>query len=215
MMVRVDFEGRSRPAARALRAALAPGDGVTLLAEPGPRLPFRDHAVDEVFLGSMIAWRGDIAETLDELWRVCKPGALVHMTLPHASSVISQSRDANPRPMLTLNTFNYYDPRTKPWDAPQTAFSVERGYLRVAGARAEGAGLALARGPFASFIEKVANGSRGSQYRFERWASGLVAFEEFDVVLSVIKPADVARTAPHSAGASVAHNGHGDRERGA
>jgi SAM-dependent methyltransferase len=210
MMVRLDFSGRARSAARALRVALAPADGVVLLAEPGPRLPFRDHAIDEIFMGSMIAWRSDIAEALDELWRVSKPGALIHLTLPHASSVVSMSRDPHPRPMVTLNTFNYYDPRTKPWDAPTTAFAVERAHLRVAGARVAEAGLALARGPFARFIETVANGSRGSQYRFERWFSGLVAFEEFDVVLSVIKPADIARTATHSAGSSVAHNGSGD-----
>ena len=82
MMVRLDFGGRARSAARSLRVGLAPADGVALLAEPGPRLPFRDHAVDEIFMGNMIAWRSDIAEALDELWRVSKPGALIHLTLP-------------------------------------------------------------------------------------------------------------------------------------
>jgi SAM-dependent methyltransferase len=211
-MVRLDFRPHASPG-RALRVALAPAPGVTVLAEPGPRLPFRDHAIDEVFMGGMIAWRGDIAETLDELWRICKPGALIHLTLPHASSVVALSRDPRPRPLLTLNTFNFYDPRTKPWDAPTTAFSVERARLRVAGVRAADSGLALARGPFARFIEGVANGSRGSQYRFERWFSGIVGFEEFDVVLSVVKPADIARTAPHSAGSAVGSNGAGEDAR--
>jgi hypothetical protein len=90
--------------------------------------------------------------------------------------------------MLTLNTFNYYDPRLKPADAPPTAFAIERARLRVAGQRGDDAGLALARGPFAQFIEKLANGSRGSQYRFERWFANLIGgFEEFDVVLAVVK----------------------------
>jgi SAM-dependent methyltransferase len=210
MMIRLDFTGGARAAVRALRVALARGAGVNVVAEPGPHLPFRDHSIDEVFVGNMIAWRGDISETLDELWRISKPGALIHLTLPHGSSVVSMSRDPRPRPMLTLNTFNYYDPRTKPWDAPATAFTIERARLRVAGRRGPDAGLALARGPLAKFIESVANGSRGSQYRFERWFSGIVAFEEFDVVLSVVKPADIARTAAHSAGASVGHNGSGE-----
>ena len=188
MMVRLDFGGRAKKAARALRVALVPGPGVALVAEPGPRLPFRDGSVDEAFMGNMIAYREDVAATLDELWRICKPGALVHLTLPHASSIIAASRDARPRPLLTLNTFNYYDPRTKPWDAPATAFTVERARLRVAGQRGDDSGLALARGPFAQFIEKLANGSRGSQYRFERWFAGLIGgFEEFDVVLAVVK----------------------------
>jgi len=188
MMIRLDFTGRAKAAARALRVAASAAPGVTFAAEAGPHLPFRDASVDELFVGRAIAWRSDIAATLDELWRIGKPGALVHLTLPHASSVIAQSRDPRPRPRLTLNTFNYYDPRLKPADAPPTAFAVERARLRVAGERGADTGLALARGPFAQFVEKLANGSRGSQYRFERWFASLIGgFEEFDVVLAVIK----------------------------
>ena len=187
MMVRLDFTGTARRAARALRFASAPAAGVAIVGEAGPRLPFREGSIDELFVGRAVAWRGDIAETLDELWRVSKPGALIHLTLPHASSPLALSRDPRPRPLLTLNTFNYYDPRTKPVDAPPTAFTIERARLRIAGPRDADAGLALARGPFASFIEKLANGSRGSQYRFERWFANIIGFEEFEVVLSAVK----------------------------
>lgn len=189
MMVRLDFSGRAKGAARAMRINAIAAPGVTFVAQAGPHLPFRDGSVDELFVGRTIMYRDDSAATLDELWRVSKPGALIHMTLPHASSAIAASRDARARPLLTLNTFNYYDPRSKPWDAPTpTTFSMERARLRVAGQRGDDTGLALARGPFTQFIEKLANGSRGSQYRFERWFAGLFGgFEEFDVVLSAIK----------------------------
>ncbi len=190
MMVRLDFSGRSKATARALRITARRAPETTLFAEAGPRLPFRDGSVDEIFGGQAIAWRDDIAQTLDELWRICKPGALIHLTLPHAASVLALSRDPRPRPALTLSTFNYYDPLRKPPDAPATSFAVERATLRVAGQRAQDSGLALARGPFAQFIEKLANGSRGSQYRFERWFAGIIGFEEFDVVLAVVKPAE-------------------------
>src|SRR4029079_15477951 len=81
------------------------------------------------------------------------------------------------------------DPRSKPWDAPTpTAFTVERARLRVAGDRGDDSGLALARGPLSAFLGQLANGSRGSQYRFERCFAPLFGgFEEFDVVLSVVK----------------------------
>lgn len=188
MMIRIDFTGRARRAARALLVSARAEPGITFVAEAGPHLPLKDGTVDEMFVGRTVAWRTDIATTLDELWRVSKPGALIHLTLPHASSVIAASRDANSRPMLTLNTFNHYDPRLKPAGAPATTFAVERARLRVAGQRGDDAGLALARGPFAQFIEKLANGSRGSQYRFERWFANLIGgFEEFDVVLAVVK----------------------------
>ena len=188
MMVRLEFGSGASNAARAFRVASASATGVAIVAEAGPRLPFRDGSIDELFVGRAVAWRSDIAETLDELWRVGKAGALVHLTLPHSSSSLALSRDPRPRPLLTLNTFNYYDPRSKPPDAPPTAFSIERARLRVAGQRGADTGLALARGPFATFIEKLANGSRGSQYRFERWFANVIGFEEFDVVLSVVKP---------------------------
>jgi len=196
MMVRLDFSGRAKNAARAMRINAFAEPGVAFVAQAGPHLPFRDASVDEMFLGRTVMYRDDIAATLDEIWRVCKPNALIHLTLPHASSAIAASRDARARPLLTLNTFNYYDPRSKPWDAPTaTAFSIERARLRVAGQRGDDSGLALARGPLTQFIEKLANGSRGSQYRFERWFAGLFGgFEEFDVVLSAAKQAS-ARTA--------------------
>jgi SAM-dependent methyltransferase len=189
MMVRLDFSGRHTAAtARALRAGVRREPGVALLADPGPALPFRDSTIDEIFVGRAAAWRSDIAATLDEMWRVCKPGALIHMTLPHASSTLAMTRDPRPRPALTLNTFNFYDAKLKPDDAPPTSFAIERARLRVAGQRMGDSGFALARGPFAQFIEKLANGSRGSQYRFERWFAGFIGgFEEFDVVLAVVK----------------------------
>jgi hypothetical protein len=211
MMVRLDFSGDARSRSRAMRVALRPDAGVSIVAEPGPRLPFRDTSVDEVFLGRMVAWRADLAQTLDDLWRVCKPGALIHLTLPHASSTLSLSRDPYPRPALTLQTFNYYDPRTKPWDAPATAFTIERARLRVAGTRPQASGIALARGPFAQFVEKLANGSRGSQYRFERWFAPMIGgFEEFDVVLSVVKQWERRTPAPATAGA-WSENGSAER----
>lgn len=208
MMVRLDYTGRAKRAARAIRIGPAALPGVAMISECSPRLPFATGSVDELFIDDAIARRSDIAETLDELWRVSKPGALIHLRLPHASSALAVSRDPRPKPLLTLNTFNYYDPRSKPWDAHSPAtFTVERARLRVASGRREGdAGLALARGPFAQFIEKLANASRGSQYRFERWVAPLFGgFEEFEVVLGVVKAADARR--PEHVAATVGTNG--------
>ena len=142
--------------------------------------------------------------TVDDALRALRAGQVVAVptdtvygvaaTLPHASSTIAATRDPRPRPLLSLNTFNYYDPRLKPADAPETAFVVERAMLRVVGQRGDDTGLALARGPFARFIEKLANGSRGSQYRFERWFGSFIGgFEEFDVVLAAVKHAEKSR----------------------
>ncbi len=189
MMVRLDFTGSADVSSRALRITPKAAPGVAIVGEAGPALPFRESAVDEVFVGGAIARRSDVADTLDELWRISKPGALIHLRLPHASSTIAVTRDPRAQPMFTLDTFNYYDPSSRPADAPtQTAFTVERAELHVAGDRGDASGLALARGRFAGIIEKFANNSRGSQYRFERWFANLFGgFEEFSVVLAVVK----------------------------
>jgi hypothetical protein len=68
--------------------------------------------------------------------------------------------------------------------------------------------LALARGPLSRFIEKLANGSRGSQYRFERWFAPLFGgFEEFDVVLSVVKERERRSAAGPSIMSVIGANG--------
>ncbi|MGH7635933.1 MAG: hypothetical protein ACRENC_19575, partial [Gemmatimonadaceae bacterium] len=79
MMVRLDFGGGASTASRALRVRRYPAAGVAILAECGPHLPFKDGSIDELFVGRAAAGRADVAATLDELWRVSRPGALVHL----------------------------------------------------------------------------------------------------------------------------------------
>lgn len=190
MMVRLDFGDAAHTAARSLRVRPQKAAGVAIVAECGPHLPFKDGSIDELFVGGAIARRTDIADTLDELWRISRPGALIHLRMPHASSALAVTRDPRAQPMFTLGTFNHYDPNFSAEGADShTAFTVERARLHLAGARGDDSGLALARGPLAQFIEKLANGSRGAQYRFERWFAGLFGgFEEFSVVLAAVKP---------------------------
>src|SRR5205085_4931490 len=101
-----------------LRVSDTPAPGIALLAEAGPHLPFKSGTVDEVFLEATIARRNDIADTLDELWRISKPGTLIHLRLPHASSTIAVTRDPRAQPMFTLDTFNHYDPPSRPAASP-------------------------------------------------------------------------------------------------
>lgn len=188
MMVRLDFGGQARRAA-VLRVGRARQPGVQLLAELGPRLPFRDEAVDEVFLERTMAHVDDFIATLEELWRISKPGTLLHLRLPHASSSWAVTRDPRHARLYTLETFNYFDPRYRSSECQSRAsLQVEQCRLHLAGARGHVRGLALARGVFAGAIERIANQSRGMQYRWERWLAALVGgFEEFSVVLSVVK----------------------------
>lgn len=187
-MVRLDFSGLTS-GIRAIQVGQRDRPGLDVRAALGPRLPFRPDSVDEVFLDDGLAHVEDFVGTLEELWRICLPGALIHLRLPHASSSWAATRDPRHPHRFTLETFNYFDPRFKDPHCPTPAtFRVEQAELRVTGARGDPSGLALARGPVARFIERFANRNRGMQYRAERWFAGLFGgFEEMSVVLAVEK----------------------------
>jgi SAM-dependent methyltransferase len=189
MIVRLDFGGESHRK-HAISIRHRRDDNTDVVAKLGPRLPFKDGAADEVFLDHTLAHIDDFAATMEELWRICKPGTLVHVRLPHASSAWALSRDPRHGRHYTLETFNYFDPRLKGNGAcsSKAAFKLEHARLYLTGARGDARGLALARGAFSRIIEGFVNQDRGMQYRWERWFAPLVGgFEELYVVLSAVK----------------------------
>jgi SAM-dependent methyltransferase len=189
MIVRLDF-GRDARRQRCLRVAAQPGAGVQIVAKLGNELPFRSDSVDEIFLDRALAHADGFPAIMEELWRVSKPGTLLHLRLPHASSSWAMSRDPRHGAHYTLETLNYFDPRYKDETCTSpAAFQVEYARLYLTGARRTAdRGLALARGTFARIIEGLVNQDRGMQYRWERWFAPLVGgFEEFYVVLSAVK----------------------------
>ncbi len=188
MIVRLDLGGEARRA-RALRLAPQRTSGVHIVAQLSTHLPLRDNAVDEIFLDRALAHAEDFLGIMEELWRVSKPGTIVHLRLPHGSSSWALSRDPRHARHFSLETFNYFDPRFRDLTCTSRAsFRVEHARLYLTGARQNARGLALARGAFARIIEGFVNQDRGMQYRWERWFAPFVGgFEEFYVVLSAIK----------------------------
>ena len=191
MIVRLDFGGEALRK-RALRVRSTASDGVGAIARLGPKLPFKSMIADEIFLDHSLAHIEDFAGAMEELWRISKPGTLIHLRLPHASSAWALSRDPRHGRHYTLETFNYFDPRLNgngtPACSSKAAFKVEHARLYLTGARGDARGLALARGAFSKIIEGFVNQDRGMQYRWERWFAPLVGgFEEFYVVLSAVK----------------------------
>jgi SAM-dependent methyltransferase len=188
VIVRVDF-GRELRRPRTVRVAPQAAGDIDLVADLGARLPFKDDTVDEIYIDHAVAHVDDFMGVMQEIWRISKPGAIVHLRLPHASSSWALSRDPRHSHHYTLETFNYFDPRFQDSSCPTAAsFRVEHARLYLAGARRDARGLALARGAFSGVIEGFANQNRGMQYRWERWFAPMIGgFEEFYVVLSVLK----------------------------
>jgi hypothetical protein len=125
---------------------------------------------------------------MEEVWRVCKPGALVHVRLPHATSVWAASRDPRHQRLYTIETFEYFDPSRRDERCPTRAsYVIEESRLYLTARDRPERGRGLARGSVSRLFESVANRSRGMQYRWERWLGHLVGFEEMYVMLSVVK----------------------------
>jgi len=85
---------------------------VDLLVDVMGTLPFRDNSVDEVYASHLVEHVDDLLAFMGEVWRICKPGALVHFRFPHGSTLYMTWKDPTHRRGVLLDTFDYFDPST-------------------------------------------------------------------------------------------------------
>ena len=85
--------------------------GVAVVCDFEQGLPFRDGSVTTVFLHNTVEHMDDLVTFMEELYRVCEPGAKVYVRTPYYAS-----REAFVDPThvryITEATFEYFDPRT-------------------------------------------------------------------------------------------------------
>lgn len=195
-IVRLDL-GEARKQPESLRLEPRRGPQTDILAGLEAGLPLADSVVDEVYTDHALAHTADFVGALEEVWRVCKPGALVHVRLPHASSVWAASRDPRHQRLYTIETFEYFDPQRRDERCPTRAsYLIEESRLFLKATAGPERGRGLARGTVSRLFESAANRSRGMQYRWERWLGHLVGFEEMYVLLSVVKERRPGTPAP-------------------
>jgi ubiquinone/menaquinone biosynthesis C-methylase UbiE len=84
-MISLEFDS-SRKQTGALRVSRKAGPSVAVVADLGDGLPFKNDSVEEVYLDHALESVPDFLAAMREIWRICRPGALVHVWLPHASS---------------------------------------------------------------------------------------------------------------------------------
>ncbi len=191
-IVKLDL-GEGRKQAESLRIEVRLGHQTDVRADLEAGLPLGESVADEVYAGHALAHTSDFVAAMEEVWRVCKPGALVHVSLPHATSVWAASRDPRHQRLYTIETFEYFDPRRRDERCPTRAsYVIEESRLYLTARRRPERGRGLARGKVSRLVEAAANRSRGMQYRWERWLGQLVGFEEMSVVLSVVKEREPA-----------------------
>jgi len=170
----------------AIRVSDKAEPGVEVVADLECGLPFKEESVEEIYLDHTLEDARDLVADMQEIWRVCRPGALVHVWLPHASSVWATSRNPGQTRPFTIETFEFFDPERNPDYPAGATFEIEQAKLYLTTLRL-GQRPRLTGGVISSVVESLANRNRGAQYRWERWLGSMLGFEEFYVLLTVVK----------------------------
>lgn len=179
---------RKKPGAIGLDIARIPQ--VDVLADVTRPLPLRDSCVDEIHASHIVEHIDDLLAFMGEVWRVCKPGALVYFRFPHASTPYMTWKDPTHKRGMLLDTFDYFDPETFDGRAfgyyhpakfrmvkQRLTFNMNTdtwmpGRLRFAAGR---------------ILDQLANSSERAQYFCERFWGPLVGIEEAHIWLRAIK----------------------------
>jgi SAM-dependent methyltransferase len=172
---------------------IAPVDGVDLLADIGRGLPLRDSSVDGVHASHVLEHIDDLVGLMNEVWRVCKPGARFYVTVPHATSSYMTWRDPTHRRGVNLSTLTYFD-KTTP-DGKRFGYYSKANFLcihsRLRFAPEAYGDATPERNPVAralsGVLDRLANRSPYSQYLCERWWGAWFGVAEAYAVLEAVK----------------------------
>ncbi|MGE5597265.1 MAG: class I SAM-dependent methyltransferase [Hyphomicrobiales bacterium] len=180
---------RKKPGAIGLDIARIPG--VDIVGDAMRPLPFRDSSVDEVYASHLVEHVDDLMSFMGEVWRICKPGALVHFRFPHASTGFVIWKDPTHRRGVYLDTFDYFDPSTFDGKAfgyyHPAKFRIVRQYLTF-NMNTDTFVPGRARRIAGAVIDALANRSERAQYYCERFWGPLVGLEEAHIWMCAIKP---------------------------
>jgi SAM-dependent methyltransferase len=165
-------------------------EGVDLVGDVFRQLPFRDGCADEVYASHIVEHVDDLMAFMGEIWRICRPGAIVHFRFPDASTSFATWKDPTHRRGVFLGTFEYFDPST--FDGRffgyyhPAKFSILKRRLTFnmnADTWIPGAGRQL----LGRVVDALANRSERSQYFCERFWGHLVGVEEAHIWLRALK----------------------------
>ena len=104
-----------------------PGPGVDIVCDLEDGIPLPDNSVDLVAASHILEHIRNLMELMDEIHRVCKPGADVAICVPHYQSIGAWQDPTHIRP-FTEYTFSYWDPRMELYYVykPKAQFSIEQ-----------------------------------------------------------------------------------------
>jgi acetyltransferase-like isoleucine patch superfamily enzyme/SAM-dependent methyltransferase len=106
-LVRVDLGCGARKAPGFIGVDIFPAPGVDIVADLSTAFPFEDNSVDELRAYDFIEHVPDRLRTMNEIWRVCKDGALVDLFVPSTDGR-GAFQDPTHFSFWNVNSFQYF-----------------------------------------------------------------------------------------------------------
>ncbi|HXE75799.1 MAG TPA: methyltransferase domain-containing protein [Candidatus Xenobia bacterium] len=178
---------RKTPGAVGVDRVAAPGVDVVCNFDVG--LPFADSSVDEIITSHVVEHVADLSKTMEDIWRICRPGARVRIWTPHFSSGMASWSDPTHRRTFTSRTFEYFLPESNThYLRARFRIEAQRLHYHLGGVRRRSPSLWHGlEYRFGRWLEGWANRNRINMQRAERFVSRLIPFEELYVELRAEK----------------------------
>jgi len=106
-MLRVDIGCGTNKPENFLGVDIYPAPGVDIVADISKNFPFNDSSVDELRAYDVIEHLPDRINTMNEIWRVCKAGATVDISVPSTDGR-GAFQDPTHISFWNINSFFYY-----------------------------------------------------------------------------------------------------------
>ena len=186
----VDLGCGSRKRAGAIGVDIAKIPQVDIVADVTRPLPFRDSSVDHVYASHLVEHMEDLMGFMGEVWRICKPGALVQFRFPHGTTPFGTWRDPTHRRGVYLDTFDYFDPNTLDgymfgyYNPAKFEMVKQRLYFNM---NADTFLPARGRRVAGRILDALANRNERWQYYCERFWGRFCGFEEAQIWMRALK----------------------------
>ncbi|MGB8699020.1 MAG: methyltransferase domain-containing protein, partial [Thermosynechococcaceae cyanobacterium] len=105
--IRIDLGCGMRKAVGFIGIDINPAPGVDIVADLSKSFPFEDSSIDEVRAHDFIEHLPDRLQTMNEIWRICKDGAIVDLFVPSTDGR-GAFQDPTHVSFWNINSFQYF-----------------------------------------------------------------------------------------------------------
>jgi acetyltransferase-like isoleucine patch superfamily enzyme/SAM-dependent methyltransferase len=113
-LIKLDLGCGPRKAPGYIGVDIYPASGVDIVADLTQRFPFDDNSADEVRAHDTIEHLPDRIHTMNEIWRICKPDAIVDLFVPSTDGR-GAFQDPTHISFWNLNSFQYFTVENPPY----------------------------------------------------------------------------------------------------